>query len=181
MDWTVGNDTCTRILRILNSANMKQILKIVVILTINLCGLYNNVSAQFEVTTRPAVSETPTGAIYVVADGNAGPFDIEFYSADDLDSPLKEIESEIGAFSLEDIGAGSYVVIIIDRYDCETEYDIIVEEEECDIEIYLEEITHPDASAAGKVSFLASIVDERGVGNFDSALLVMLSSICIYA
>ena len=37
------------------------------------------------------------------------------------------------------------------------------------------------SAAAGKVSFLASIVDERGVGNFVSGLLVMLSSICIYA
>jgi hypothetical protein len=115
---------------------------------------------QISITTEPSLpgSGVGTGSVHVVADGTAGPFQlvltapIDFAVADNIQ----------GSFTYRNVPAGLHRLRVTDRYDCQTWYDVIVEEGECDLEIILLSLTAPELCETVTGEIL-NIVDNRQI------------------
>jgi hypothetical protein len=99
-------------------------------------------TGQISITTKPSLpgSGVGTGSVHVVADGTAGPFQLVLTAPIDF-AVADKIQ---GSFTYRNVPAGLHRLRVTDRYDCQTWYDVIVEEGECDLDIILLSLTAPE-------------------------------------
>lgn len=97
---------------------------------------------SISVSSEPSSNGESDGKVIVIASGDAGPFEIILF--DNCNESTRQESNRApnklsGRYTFEDLTAGAYSVIVIDKYDCETCTGIVVDEIplECPSSIHL--------------------------------------------